>query len=298
MGWTPITGFAATFDGNGNTISGLFIKRTTNDNGLFGTVTAAGKVRNVGLTGVNVSGGSRTGALAGSNSGAISGGYAQGFVTSTFSTAGGPVGENAGGTITASHAAVSINGGALSSRLGGLVGSLVSSGTITASYATGAISGHDGIGGLVGAVFSSGTITASYATGAISGNHSIGGLVGNMTLGAITASYSTGRVSGETSSNIGGPGRPLYHQNGNRQLLGHNDQRPGQQRRRHGQDDQRAANSHRLRDQSQHLRHLEPGPGRGFHQRRPLGLRRGHRLPAAAIRRPGPAHPARDGLRH
>ena len=196
MGWTPITGFAATFDGNGNTISGLFIKRTTNDNGLFGTVTAAGKVRNVGLTGVNVSGGSRTGA--------ISGGYAQGFVTSTFSTAGGPVGENAGGTITASHAAVSINGGALSSRLGGLVGSLVSSGTITASYATGAISGHDGIGGLVGAVFSSGTITASYATGAISGNHSIGGLVGNMTLGAITASYSTGRVSGETSSNIGG----------------------------------------------------------------------------------------------
>ena len=204
MGWTPITGFAATFDGNGNTISGLFIKRTTNDNGLFGTVTAAGKVRNVGLTGVNVSGGSRTGALAGSNSGAISGGYAQGFVTSTFSTAGGLVGENAGGTITASHAAVSINGGALSSRLGGLVGSLVSSGTITASYATGAISGHDGIGGLVGAVFSSGTITASYATGAISGNHSIGGLVGNMTLGAITASYSTGRVSGETSSNIGG----------------------------------------------------------------------------------------------
>ncbi len=224
-GWSPINNFAATFEGNGNTISGLFINRTTNMNGLFGMVASTGKIRNVGLTGVNVTGGTQTGALAGTNSGAISGSYAEGTVTTTGDNGGGLAGDNSiGGMITASYAAVTVSGGASAERLGGLVG--LNLATIQARYATGAVSGGasaERLGGLVGlnlatiqARYATGavsggassrdvggltgrnahTVRASYAASAASGNERVGGLVGSTsTASAITASYSTGVVT-------------------------------------------------------------------------------------------------------
>ena len=88
-----------------------------------------------------------------------------------------------------------------SDRVGGLVGRNFD-GTITASYATGAVNGGDGggddVGGLVGwNKFSA--ITASYATGAVDGGDGdeddVGGLVGDNG-GAITASYGFGTKAG------------------------------------------------------------------------------------------------------
>ena len=78
------------------------------------------------------------------------------------------------------------------------VGSLVGSnnGTIKNSYATGVVSGDDGVGGLVGLNLR-GTITNSYATGAVSGDNDIGGLVGSNFSGTITNSYATGSVLGD-----------------------------------------------------------------------------------------------------
>ena len=76
--------------------------------------------------------------------------------------------------------------------VGGLAGD--NRGTITASYATGAVSGTDGIGGLVG-YNNGGTTAGSYATGAVSGIEGVGGLAGQ-NIGTITASYATGAVSG------------------------------------------------------------------------------------------------------
>ena len=74
-GWEPIgtfglsqEAFRATFDGNGNTIAGLFIDRSTSDYvGLFGGagLYGTGTIRNVGLTGVDVKGRSQVGGLAG-----------------------------------------------------------------------------------------------------------------------------------------------------------------------------------------------------------------------------------------
>ena len=205
-GWLPIPGFAATFEGNGNTISGPYMSRTGNDNGLFGTVTSAGAIRNVGLTGVNVTGGNSTGGLVGSNAGAISGSYASGVVTTTGHTSGGLVGENTG-TISASYAAVTltVSGATVDQRYGGLVG-YNSGGTISASYATGDVIGTSNTafaGGLVGT--NQGVVRASYATGDVSGKDTLGGLVGNQNLvGTITASFSTGRVSGTGSAGISG----------------------------------------------------------------------------------------------
>ena len=108
------------------------------------------------------------------NDGTVSNSYVTGSITVTrgdlggTSNVGGLVGENSGGgTITASYAtaAVTVNMG--SPNAGGLVG--VNTASIAASYATGAVSATASenaaanAGGLVGS--SSGTIMASYATG-------------------------------------------------------------------------------------------------------------------------------------
>ena len=112
---------------------------------------------------------------------------------------GGLAGRQSSGSITASYATGPAAGGdGGDDSVGGLVGRQYS-GTITAGYATGAAAGGDGgndsVGGLVGRQ-SGGSITASYATGAAAGgdggNDSVGGLVGSHSGGSITASYATG----------------------------------------------------------------------------------------------------------
>ena len=133
-----------------------------------------------------------------------------GLVSATVSGryfVGGLVGYSSNSTITASYATGAVSGGD-PSGVGGLVGGSSSS-TITASYATGAVSGGDSsrVGGLVGSSSSS-TITASYATGAVSGGDSsrVGGLVGSSSSSTITASYATGAVSdsGSAFGSVGG----------------------------------------------------------------------------------------------
>ncbi|MBB5886707.1 filamentous hemagglutinin N-terminal domain-containing protein [Xanthomonas sp. LMG 8992] len=112
---------------------------------------------------------------------------------------GGLVGDN-GGTITNTYATGAVSG-ANYSYVGGLVGS--NRGAITNAYATGAVSGGNTVGGLVGSNGTGGTITNTYATGAVSGGNAVGGLVGsNETGGTITNTYATGAVSGNNS--VGG----------------------------------------------------------------------------------------------
>ena len=127
-GWQPIgdtaTGFSGDFDGNGYTISNLFINRTSSSTntfaGLFGEVESGAEIEDLALTGVNVTftgqtGGSTTdiwvGALAGRSAGTISEvdgyGTVKGVQPSATGSgndpqAGGLVGRMVGGSITAS----------------------------------------------------------------------------------------------------------------------------------------------------------------------------------------------------
>ncbi len=211
-GWEPIGTLTATFEGNDNIISGLFINRLSLGVGLFSYVNSTGTIRNVSLTGVDVTGHGEVGGLAGSNRGTITASHAEGEVNGERDVIGGLVGRN-DGTITASYAVATVS----SSRryAGGLVGR--NGGTITASYATGTVSGENHVGGLAGENGGTGTIAASYATGTVSGDSFVAGLVGSNAAyggtppggsfilsgtGTITASYATGTVSG--GSNVGG----------------------------------------------------------------------------------------------
>ena len=88
--------------------------------------------------------------------------------------------------------------------VGGLVGYTEYYGTITNSYATGAVEGNHDVGGLVGINWVDSIITNSYATGDVEGNDRVGGLVGR-NRGAITNSYATGgAVTGTRKGSVGG----------------------------------------------------------------------------------------------
>ena len=146
-GWPPINGFRATFDGNGNTISNLYVNRSDADNiGLFGSGGRTAAIKGIGLLNADVTGQRNVGTLLGRNTGTVSYSCAAGSATSVVGdhNTGGLVGANEG-TVTTSYASVTIalpRGSA-----GGLVG-MNYEGTISSSYATGPVSsGGSFVGG-------------------------------------------------------------------------------------------------------------------------------------------------------
>ena len=201
------TCFNAIFEGNGHTITGLASIRSEEVYvGLFGSIGNNARIRNVGLIDnlVNYTGSqaSYVGGLVGFQfDGSITASYATGSVDGGdgHDGVGGLVGYQDAGNITGSYATGSVDGGDGSDGVGGLVG-LQFDGSITASYATESVDGGEGddrIGGLVGE--SHGSITGSYATGSVDGGirlDNVGGLVGLQFDGSITASYATGSVDG------------------------------------------------------------------------------------------------------
>ncbi len=204
-GWDPIgeahnRSFAATFEGNGHTVSNLFIDRVhTNDIGLFGNTSAGSVIRNVGLLSAGITGSWSSGGLVGYNRGTITESYVAGNVTGS-NRVGDLVGWNHGGTVTGSYA----TGNATGSRyVGGLIG--LNMGTVGNSYTTGNVTGVESVGGLVGDNYT-GTVTNSYATGNVTGETLVGGLVGENDDGTVTDSYWDTETTGLSTSD-GGTGK-------------------------------------------------------------------------------------------
>jgi hypothetical protein len=187
-GWSPIGtsvsprgGF---FDGDGFSITGLFINRPTEDNvGLFGYCDAgfgdSKGVSNLSLIDVNVTGKAKTAGLVGYQYARfhITNCSVSGDVTGTGDYVGGLVGQcyvqNAITNCSANCDVVGV------SYCGILIGSSEFYSSTTKCYSTGTItSTGDFVGGLVGA-YSYGTITDCYslATASSSGNF-VAGLIG------------------------------------------------------------------------------------------------------------------------
>ncbi|UJJ30659.1 YDG domain-containing protein [Halopseudomonas maritima] len=110
---------------------------------------------------------------------------------------GGLVAMLSAGSISQSYATGAVTG---SIYVGGLVGH-DQGGGISQSYATGAVTGTDRVGGLVGSHLGR-SISQSYATGAVTGSSQVGGLVGYKERGSISQSYATGAVTG--NNRVGG----------------------------------------------------------------------------------------------
>ncbi len=158
--------FSGSFDGNGETISGLSINRSsTNEVGLFGNVT--GTVTGVALRDATITGNERVGAVVGANGGTVTNASADGTVT--------------GADVT-----------------GGLVGQ--NDGTLRDSYALATVDGTAVAGGAVGT--NAGPIETSYAAGSVSGSPA-GGLIGDDAGGSDQSSYWDSEATGQTTSDGG-----------------------------------------------------------------------------------------------
>ena len=183
-GFAPVGAFTGIFDGNGHTITGLFIDRPSIENvGLFGgRISSVAEIKNVGVINVDISGQNYTGGLVGFNNGST--------ITNCYST----------GVVSGNNDAFNI---------GGLVGLNYGGGTIINCFSMCAVSKNssdDNIGGLVGLNYGGSTIINCYCTGYVSGACSfIGGLVGRDN-GTTTDSFWDTQTSGQATS-AGGTGK-------------------------------------------------------------------------------------------
>ena len=212
-GWDPIGDsldqFGAEFDGNGHSISNLYINLPAADHvGLFASTNDSGLIRRMGLTNIGVTGKVFVGGLVGRNRGTVIASHASGNVSGDAGVGGLVGGSRGTSTVRDSYAAVTVS--AAQHSAGGLVGG--NGGTIISCYATGDVTSINQVGGLTGISSDSNTATiiSSYATGNVTGDRQVGGLLGRQggtagtgLIGAIISSYATGSVSGNSSS-VGG----------------------------------------------------------------------------------------------
>ena len=169
--WGPIgtnsKPYTGTFNGDGHTISGLYINRSADYQGLFGYVSTdddnTGTVKDLTVSG-SVKGINFVGGIAGRNGGNVINCTFSGSVSGVGSV-GGVVGDNRGtvencyntGSVTSSD-----------SPVGGVVGYNDTGATVTNCYNTGEVSGPDSgnsvidsyVGGVVG--LNDGTVTGCY----------------------------------------------------------------------------------------------------------------------------------------
>ena len=214
MPWTPIgnntTNFSGNFNGNGHSISNLFIN-SGNYIGLFGVVTN-GIIENLGIVNANVMGVSSVGGLIGNTSNSmIENCYVMGKVTG-YSGVGGVVGAN--GSVNNNTGSTVVNcyntGDIILTSGGNSVGGVVgfNNGTVENCFNTGAVGGPDRVGGVVGQNYFDGTVENCYNTGAVtgavtvSGGSWVGGLSG-MNYGTVENCYNTGAVTGN-GGEVGG----------------------------------------------------------------------------------------------
>ena len=166
--WTPIGNesniYQGRFDGDGHTISGLYISTSNDYVGLFGYCNGAAEIKNVGIINSYIEGGSYVGSICG-----------YGYYTS----------------ITNSYNAGAIYGDL---RVGGICGS---EGFINNCYNTGNVTGNQCIGGISG---QSGRPNNCFNTGNILGIREIGGICG---WGTPSNCYNTGTVKG-SDNYVGG----------------------------------------------------------------------------------------------
>jgi len=144
----------------------------------------------------SVAGGSHVGGVAGVNWGQIADSNSTAVVHGGPVNVGGFVGWNSG-QIADCRSSAPVFG---VDKVGGLVGSNDSPGSVTGSHSTSDVTGHMGCGGLFGENY--GTATACYSTGNTVGYASLGGLAGRNG-GSLTACCATGAVTAR-GEDIGG----------------------------------------------------------------------------------------------
>ena len=163
--WTPIGGesasFKGTFDGQGNTITGLYINQPSADmQGLFGHIGSDGNVSRTEVTGSYIHGQNGVGGITGTNSGTITACSYSGTIVGENYSLGGVVGEN-DGTVNYCYATGKVHATGSDSYVGGVVGD--NYGSISSCYSTALLSADYDFGAIGGVTsYNGGLIADSY----------------------------------------------------------------------------------------------------------------------------------------
>lgn len=190
--WTPIGNsysnrYTGTFDGQGHTISRLYVNDNNKDLvGLFGYLGEGGIIRNVGVKDSYF------------------------YNSNPFGCVGGVCGTNYNGTIeNCYNEGTTVSGTGKEANVGGVCGNN-SEGSIENCYNTGNVSGtgkEANIGGVCGYNNFNCTIKNCYNIGNVSGTETssyIGGVCGNNNNSTINNCYNAGNVSGHENNNFVG----------------------------------------------------------------------------------------------
>lgn len=231
--------FSGFYDGQNNTIDGLYINRPANEwQAMFG-FTLDATIKNLGLTNVSITSNNYCGALISEMlTSSISNCYSTGTVKSTLNQAGGLIAisgfsggasnlsgcyssctvecVNSGGgliaylgngsTISNSYSTGDVT--STGSNVGGFIGMIQYNTIVTNCYSTGNVVGTVNVGGLLGHAWDSETITSCYSLGDVSGTDDMGGLIGHMGGGSINNCYSRGDVT--DTDGTGGMGSAAF----------------------------------------------------------------------------------------
>jgi len=193
--------FTGSFDGNGYSITGLFINRSSYV-GLFG-YTEGATIQNVNLADVDILGGDQVGALIGQVYGdptpcTIANCHVSGNVSGAM-WVGGLIGYSFSADISNCSSSAIVTGS--STNVGGLIGHFngEGTGTVTESHATGAVTGFYAVGGLVG-LYAAAATSQCFATGNVEADTLVGGFIGQANSGTMSDCYARGAVTalGET----------------------------------------------------------------------------------------------------
>ena len=200
--WDGVNGFAGTFDGQGHTLSGIFVNSdSTSGTGLFNTTASGAVILDLTIKNSTVTGAQRTGALVGNASGTLemtNVRVADDVTVTSGARAGGLIG-NADGNATvtlyncacqASVAIAAVNGSSAGGYAGGLIGWVHygASATMTGCLYAGSMSrtGGNYFGGMVGHI------------------HGTDALRGSVTVQSSVAVPSLGGLSGQIGGFVGG----------------------------------------------------------------------------------------------
>lgn len=215
--WTPIgtasNKYTGTFDGNGHTISGLYVNSTSANTGMFGRIGSSAVVRDLTLSdSVIRSTQNYTGAISGyiDDAASVANCHTKNSVRiSAAAYTGGITGyQDDTSTLTKCSNEAEITG---ANNVGGISGYnwSKSSDSLTDSYNLGNVSGTNLVGGICAQIYIGGTVANVYNLGTVqatatTGTPTAGGITGVFRFGTIKSAYNAGTIKATARGGVAG----------------------------------------------------------------------------------------------